>query len=346
MKHIALILLAAFTLSGFASNMNDTTIVKENITKDNGVVKIVTVVTDSVNVNEEVITVNENGAKTEVSIGKDKIIHVKDGQDTVFIKLGKKVMRVVDNQEGPYVSFEEVDGGEEKGWKIDKDFKVERKKSEKKKKSRKKFEGHYGFIEIGSNSLTTPDYSMYPNDKNFLDLNHGKSIEFNLNFSKSISLQKYRNNIGLVTGIGFNWNNYKFDKDVTLEMDKTKDIVVPKYLPSDQYPKLEKTKLASTYLNVPVMLEFQIPTNDEPVYFSAGVIGGLKLGSRTKFKYNGNVSKTKDDFYLEPFRYGYTARVGYGSFYIYGTYYETPLFKEGRGPLTQPFTIGIGLSDS
>jgi hypothetical protein len=46
-------------------------------------------------------------------------------------------------------------------------------------------------------------------------------------------------------------------------------------------------------------------------------------------------------------RYGATARVGYGNFQLYGTYYKTPLFQTGKGPGgydLYPFEIGIALA--
>jgi hypothetical protein len=93
------------------------------------------------------------------------------------------------------------------------------------------------------------------------------------------------------------------------------------------------------------MLEFQIPVNghDKRLYFSGGVIGGLKLGSHTKVKRDNSKSKSHDDFNINPFRYGTTARIGYRGINLFGTYYFTSFFKNDRGPEMFPFTIGIGL---
>jgi hypothetical protein len=43
-------------------------------------------------------------------------------------------------------------------------------------------------------------------------------------------------------------------------------------------------------------------------------------------------------------RYGATARVGYGNFQLFGTYYATPLFQTSKGPEGNdlyPFEIGV-----
>ena len=93
------------------------------------------------------------------------------------------------------------------------------------------------------------------------------------------------------------------------------------------------------------MLEFQIPVSghSKKLYFSGGVVGGLKVGSHTKTKIDGNKSKDRGDFNISPFRYGATARFGYKGINLFGTYYFSTFFKNGRGPEMFPFTIGIGL---
>jgi hypothetical protein len=57
-----------------------------------------------------------------------------------------------------------------------------------------------------------------------------------------------------------------------------------------------------------------------------------------------NKDKNRSDFFLSPFRYGYTARAGYGFLKIFANYYNTALFEKGKGPQLYPFTIGFMLS--
>lgn len=89
------------------------------------------------------------------------------------------------------------------------------------------------------------------------------------------------------------------------------------------------------------MLEFTLPGGD--AFISAGAIGALKLGSHTKYKTDSKKEKDRGDFYLNPFRYGFTARIGYKSLSLYGTYYVSDMFQENKGPVATPFSIGIGL---
>ena len=68
----------------------------------------------------------------------------------------------------------------------------------------------------------------------------------------------------------------------------------------------------------------------------------------TKIKYTeaGNKSKEKNksDFNLSPFRWGFTARVGYKWIGIYANYYMTSLFKPTMGPELYPFAAGIAFT--
>jgi hypothetical protein len=58
--------------------------------------------------------------------------------------------------------------------------------------------------------------------------------------------------------------------------------------------------------------------------------------SFTKIKYreNGETMKLKDkqNYNLNPIRYGITTKFGIGNISIYGYYSLTPLFKKGEGP--------------
>lgn len=292
--------------------------------------------TTAVKIGNGGVMVVENGNKTKISVGKKDMIKIEDGRDTVSIKIGGKIMRVVENKDGSIITFDDS--------KNDKEDKKENKEwSWDSKKHDGKFNGHYGLIESGLNTFTDPDYSMYSDDQqNFMDLDHNRSSEFNLNiFWTSVGLQKNKGNIGLITGLGFSWNNYFFSKDITLVQGD--EMVEPLNMrDNDNYGYIDKTKLVVSYLTVPVLIEFQIPTKNEPLYVSVGAIGGIKLGSHTKVKHGGNKDKDSDDFYLSPFKYGATARLGYGSIYLYGTYNFSEVFKADRGPAMNPYTVGIG----
>lgn len=207
------------------------------------------------------------------------------------------------------------------------------------KKDNNRFKGHWAGVEMGLNNYLTNDMSTIP-DESYMEINTGKSWNFNINFAQ-VSLPIYRDRIGLVSGLGIEWNNYHFKNNNTIEVDPSSNVIVEK--PIDA--ALKKNRLQTTYLTVPLLLEGQIgQSRHQRVSISAGVICGLKLGSHTKYKTSDGKEKNKDDFYLQSFRYGYTARVSYKSVGIYANYYNTPLFIDGKGPDLYPYSAGVTFS--
>jgi len=216
--------------------------------------------------------------------------------------------------------------------------------AEQKGKHRKdkfgKFNGHWEGIEFGFNGFDKPDYSLYDGIE-FMALNQGKSMEFDLNFYE-LNIGLAKNYVGLVSGMGLSFNSYRFDNPYTL----AKGPLMVGAVPLD-YDDLSKTKLAVSYLNVPLLLEFQIPVNQNEgrVFINAGVIGGVKLGSHTKVKHGDIKDKDRSGFYINSFKYAATARIGYKDVCLFANYSLTPLFESGKGPGLTPFTIGISFLD-
>jgi hypothetical protein len=180
---------------------------------------------------------------------------------------------------------------------------------------------------------------------NFMDLNTDRSWTYGLNmFQHDFGLGT--NKVGIVTGLGIEWSNYNFDRDMNIRRDSI-GIIQPydiSYLGS-----IQKNKLSTTYLNIPLLLEFQIPGGKKSVYLSGGILGGIKLGSHSKivYKENGDKKKIKDkdDYNLNSLRYGITVRAGYKGLNLFATYYPTPLFEKNKGPELYPFYVGLTLID-
>ena len=111
-----------------------------------------------------------------------------------------------------------------------------------------------------------------------------------------------------------------------------------------------KSKLYTTYATLPLILEAQIPLNGShhnTINIGAGVIGALKLCSKTKVTYDDgdkSKAKSKDDFSMNVLRWGATARIGYSHFQVFGTTYFTQLFEEGKGPELYPYEVGIAFT--
>lgn len=247
--------------------------------------------------------------------------------DTTRIKLGKKKIIIIDaNDEITDIDLDTVDFEVN----IDEEDTVYH------------FNGHWGGVSFGPNNFVTSSFSTdLPQSADFLELNSGKSWTLNLNlFEKSFNL--YNEQVGLVTGLGMEINNYRFSRNITL----INDLDTISYYPDSI--KFTKNKLTCTYITLPLMIEAQVPVGDENIYLAIGGIGAVKIGAHTKQVYMQNSSKVKDkvheDFHLNPFRYGLTAKVGYGDISVFATYYLSTLFEADDGPELYPFNIGLSIS--
>jgi len=115
-----------------------------------------------------------------------------------------------------------------------------------------------------------------------------------------------------------------------------------------------KSKIASTFVEVPVELRWRLLKYDPKRSFKVAIGGkiGYRVGSHTKIKYTDGggstkVFKSKEDFELNKLRYGVYSRVGIGNFYLNYYYSLSTYFNKDKGPeaveLT-PMYIGIAIN--
>lgn len=200
----------------------------------------------------------------------------------------------------------------------------------KKNKRRIAEPGHIAFLEIGVNLLPAPDYSAYRGAGDFLDLRNAASLQWAFTLP-DISLKLTRDGmLAFSAGLQIIWNNYVFANDITLIKEDGMVVPVPVSNP-------KKTKLTTFGLQIPVIMEFNLPGR---VFLAAGVYGGVNIGMNTKVKFPKDKMR---DPYMNPLYWGVTGRVGYGSFYVYANYGMSNLFKKDKGPAVAPVTIGVGI---
>jgi hypothetical protein len=272
---------------------------------------------------KELVKVIEDGDTTYVKVGDKGIIQVTDQPDSTTIRVGDKEIRIFEKNDDTEVRFEDVDDDEI---------------------SNPKFRGHWAGFEWGINNFLDDDLTISrEGDDQFMDLNTGRSWVINLNFAQ-YSIGFGTSHFGAVTGLGLEFNNYFFDrKNSVIELD---DQLVEDTLSAS----VSKSKLTNSFLRIPLILEVQFPKTirAKRIHISAGIVAGLKLGSHTKVVYKDDgrkeKDKNKDDFNINPFRYGLTARVGYGNLSVFSDYYFTPMFVEDKGPALHPFSLGLALA--
>ena len=276
---------------------------------------------------KNIVTVTEDHDGTEVIV-QDEFIIVDDRNDTVKIKLGNKAISITEDGNNTHIEIIEREDFYKHGW----------------RKRSMKFKGHWSGFEFGLNNLV--DRNGYlagtSQETRWLDLNTGKSWEWNLNFIQySIPFSQ---KIGMVTGMGIKCNNYHFDNNNNIMKDPVTGVIIPRYPPPGI--SYSKSKLNTAYLTVPLLFEFQMG-KDQKGFIGLGVIGDLKLWSGTRIKYYENGSKQKEniknDFNLSPLSYHLTLRAGFKFIKLYANLSMVPLFKTNLGPKVYPVTVGLTL---
>ncbi len=147
--------------------------------------------------------------------------------------------------------------------------------------------------------------------------------------------------VNLLHGLTAEFRDYAFLNPVTLPSGEPELLFL-----YDEGVDYRKNRLRSTYLSIPVMINFE--SNPRKSYnsfhISAGVYGGIRLTSSTKQKSKsfGKV-KVRDDFNLNKFEWGFRGQIGFGPINLFGTLAMTEMFDPDQDSGTQiyPMTLGI-----
>lgn len=211
----------------------------------------------------------------------------------------------------------------------------------------REFAGHWAGVELGINGFLGEDYGGYPSSEaGFMDNDMLRSNTLNVNviqYSKGI--QHNRRTIGLVTGLGLNFSSYRLDNSTSLTTGSDGKIH-PETLFFDSS---QKSKLSSLYLSVPLLVEFQIPTQNrmDHLYISGGLTGFKRLETHTKVKYrkDGKRQKMKSpaDYSINDYKVAATVRFGYRWVNLFASYDLAPLFEDRKGPVLHPWSVGLRL---
>ncbi len=224
----------------------------------------------------------------------------------------------------------------EKIEKVDKNDSIDKKKT-------KKLNDHWSGIGFGTNNFINESGTFGMNEQpDYLKLYTQKSINVSLNLF-DISLPVVGNQLFFVSGVGFEFNNYRFSENNRL-VDGEDGLTYYE----DTLAEFSKSKLTVSYLTVPLLVEFQFPKStkkSDRIFVSAGVIAQLKIASHTKYVYYEANKKIKDkereDYYLSPFLVYGIVMAGYKDFSLYAKYSPLELFEANKGPELYPVSAGV-----
>lgn len=264
----------------------------------------------------EKIVVETSKKSTNVKLKKTKNVSVQETDGATRIRVGSTEINIAD--ENVHIDF----------WKP---------------KTAERFIGHWSGFELGVNGYLKDDYTGY-DVQDFMEVRLGKSISARFNLMQfDFNLQKEKDNFGFLTGLGFESKDFRFQNSYTIK--NVNGRTEPRPL---TYKQLKKSKLNILYATVPAIFEIQFPSKRyNTFYIGIGVEGGLRLTSHTKIKYkeDGSWEKAKDhsSFNLNRWKLDAQLRMGYGGINLFFNYGLVDLFKENRGPILTPFTVGITL---
>lgn len=205
----------------------------------------------------------------------------------------------------------------------------EKKDTAKVKKPSSKFSLQFTFarFDIGlSRYLDNGSFSLSA-DNEYLDFEEGKTI--NVGFEFLQMGYRFNSYFKVYLAAGLDWNHIRLSRDITFQPDQPSLTYITEPI------EFQKNRFSSRYLRVP--LSFQLRTKDDgrgkKVNFVFGPEVGFLLGGKVKqiSKENGK-DKSRDDYNFEPFRYGASARLGYGGLGIYTKYYFNDVFTGPQSP--------------
>lgn len=286
-----------------------------------------------------IVSVDDNSDTTYIQVPGTSIV-VSEGNDSVKVKIGNRVI-IIDDEGNVKTKHNK--------W--------------------PKFNGHWAGVDIGFNGYVNPDFNMnFGEEFEYLDLRMEKSIATNLNFfEQNIPLAKNQK-WGLITGLGLTFNDYKFMRPTRLSMDSTS-------LEGYRYEdiSIRKSKLSAMYLTLPLLFEFQTAPayHKDGFHINVGVLVSARLSSHTKVYYNELNSQFSlsqynpetdqyevvftgtspndpkehhyGDWFLQPFKFEATARIGWNFLNFWANYSLNTMFREGKGPELYPWSAGITL---
>ena len=191
---------------------------------------------------------------------------------------------------------------------------------------------------MGWNVLSNVGYSAYAGTSagDFFHIREWKSMQVTvnlLNFNAYNRLHK----VGFSTALGIRSNDYRLTPSQTWQ--KVDGVIMPCDIEPYNGRSSKKSKFNIASLHIPMEITFGNPRR---FAFSVGGYADLVMNSHTKIKYHGGYKEKVHNFPTNFIQAGATARVSFRDFSIFCSYQPTQIFKTGRGPEAQQWTIGIG----
>lgn len=287
------------------------------------------------------IVLNATGASTIKFKGEPKDVSAEGSSASQIIKIGDDKEKRINSSDSTTTSF---NWGRKKIIIIDGIGNIDTiTRWYNNNKNHKHWEGFF----MGSTGFLNPNKGFQiAKPYNYMELDYSRCFNYQFNLSQ-YNLHLYKRYINLVTGFGFDINQYQFENKTTLNADSSFTFGKVDSTAGFHY---NKNRLYSYAITVPLLLDFNTSKRTRNnFHISTGVVGEYLLGARTKQVYNRDGQKYKnirnDGYNINPFRFNAYASIGYRNVTLYAQYALNPMFKANHGPELYPFSVGIRLVD-
>jgi hypothetical protein len=196
-------------------------------------------------------------------------------------------------------------------------------------------------IDLGFSRLVdNKSFTLTPTN-NFLSYKPGKTSTFS--FDVLQFGYRFSPNFKVYVAGGFDWTMIRLKQNITIQPNSADLSYVPETI------NFGKNRFSSSYVHFPLNFELRTKENDKGNRFY------LVFGPEVGFLLNGKVKqisdehgkvKIKDDYHFQPFRYGGSARIGYGCLGFFVKYYSSDMFDTPaqKGLKDMSFGITLGLN--
>lgn len=208
---------------------------------------------------------------------------------------------------------------------------------------KKRSEAHWAGLDFGFTMLMNDQFQNKFDAHPYWNNDAARSQVWNLNILEhKFNIAKHY--FGVTTGLGFSFTSVAFKDNYVLS--STPDTLTAFI---DTVNTYSKNKLKATYLTVPLLLEFNTNMDsNKSFYLAAGVVGGVRLASKTKRKgeFDGKefTSKQKGRYGLNAFKVDGVVRLGYSDWGAFASYSLLPLFDDGKTADIYPLTFGLSFN--
>jgi hypothetical protein len=179
-----------------------------------------------------------------------------------------------------------------------------------------------------------------------LQTDPASSMYFGANFFEQ-RIKIAGEHFGLVTGLGVSVSSFGFKNDqlrLLSNADSTFGVV-----DSTVIGGFDKNKLTVSYVNIPLLFQINTSKNHKKnFHLSFGIIGGVRIASNVKYKYEELGGKTEAStqarFNLNPFHASLTARLGYRNFGLFANFDMLSLYEYDKSRVAKPLTFGASFN--